>query len=97
MATQPIAGDKIVVAAVLVYSTRVCPYCRMAEALLTKKGVSFQKIKVDEDPARLTEMIKRSNRRTVPQIFIGDTHVGGYMDLLALERNGELDELLARP
>lgn len=81
-------------AAVLVYSTRVCPYCRMAEALLARKGIAFEKIMVDEDPQRRDEMVKRSGRRTVPQIFIGETHVGGCDDLMALEESGGLDPLL---
>jgi glutaredoxin 3 len=78
------------------YSTRVCPYCRMAEALLTRKGVTFEKIMVDEDPQRRDEMVHRSGRRTVPQIFIGQTHVGGYIEIAALESRGELDDLLAQ-
>ena len=79
------------------YSTRVCPYCRMAEALLTRKGITFEKIMVDEDPRRRDEMVHRSGRRTVPQIFIGQTHVGGYIEIAALDSRGELDELLAQP
>lgn len=79
------------------YSTRVCPYCRMAEALLTRKGAQVEKILVDEDPARREEMVKRTGRRTVPQIFIGTTHVGGYTDVAELDRRGELDPLLAQP
>ena len=85
------------VAAVLMYSTRVCPYCRMAEALLTRKGVPFEKVLVDDDPVRRTEMVQRTGRRTVPQIFIGTTHVGGYVEMAQLDRDGELDELLAQP
>ncbi len=83
-------------AVVLMYSTRVCPYCRLAEALLTRKGVAFEKILVDEDPLRRTEMVQRTGRRTVPQIFIGTTHVGGYLEMAQLDRNGELDELLTQ-
>jgi glutaredoxin 3 len=63
--------------------------------LLDHKGVSFNEISVDHDPTKRTEMMERSGRRTVPQIFIGEHHVGGCDDLFALERNGELDELLA--
>jgi glutaredoxin 3 len=85
------------VAAVLVYSTRICPYCRMAEAFLARKGVQFERILVDDDPRRRKEMIERSGRRTVPQIFIGDTHVGGYRELAELDHLGELDALLAKP
>lgn len=78
------------------YSTRVCPYCVMAEKLLQKKGVqNLQKILIDVDPARREEMMTRTGRRTVPQIYIGDRHIGGYDDLAALDRAGGLDPLLA--
>ncbi len=79
---------------ILVYSTRVCPYCMMAKRLLCSKGVSYEEVMVDRDDARRAEMMQRSGRRTVPQIFIGDRHVGGYDDLAALERAGQLDPLL---
>jgi glutaredoxin 3 len=84
------------VPAVLLYGTHDCPYCRMAERLLEKKGVQAEKILVDEDPARREEMVQRTGRTSVPQIFIGPTHVGGYTDLAALERDGKLDNLLRR-
>jgi glutaredoxin 3 len=84
------------VAKVLMYSTRVCPYCQMADKLLARKGVSADKIMVDEMPERREEMTRLTGRTTVPQIFIGETHVGGYTDLAALDRKGELDALLAR-
>jgi len=78
------------------YSTGTCPYCIMAERLLRSKGVTeIEKIRVDLDPARRTEMMQKSARRTVPQIYIGDTHVGGYDDLMQLDRNDELVKLLA--
>ncbi|MBL6749669.1 MAG: glutaredoxin 3 [Nevskia sp.] len=81
---------------VVVYSTRICPYCVMAKRLLSSKGVKFVDVAVDADAARRTEMLERSGgRRTVPQIFIGERHVGGYDDLAALERAGQLDPLLA--
>lgn len=81
---------------VVMYSTAVCPYCVQAERLLASKGVKdITKIRVDQDPARRDEMIARTGRRTVPQIFIGDTHVGGYDDLAALDRAGGLVPLLA--
>ena len=81
--------------AVVMYSTAVCPYCIRAEQLLLDKGVTgLDKIRVDLDPARREEMMKLSGRRTVPQIFIGDYHVGGCDDLFALERAGKLDPLL---
>jgi len=81
-------------AAVLMYSTGVCPYCVMAERLLVSKGVTIEKVRVDLEPARRTEMMERTGRRTVPQIYIGETHVGGYDDLAALDQAGKLDELL---
>jgi len=82
-------------ARVIMYSTGVCPYCQMAERLLRSKGVAdVDKIRVDLDPQRRVEMMERTGRRTVPQIYIGETHVGGYDDLAALDRAGELDELL---
>jgi glutaredoxin 3 len=79
---------------VLMYSTGVCPYCVMAERLLVAKGVQIEKVRVDLDPARRLEMMEKTGRRTVPQIYIGDTHVGGYDDLAALDRAGKLDPLL---
>ena len=82
-------------AAVKMYSTGACPYCQMAERLLTAKGVaSIETIRVDLEPARRREMMERTGRRTVPQIYIGDTHVGGYDDLADLDRAGKLIELL---
>lgn len=78
------------------YSTRVCPYCRMAEALLARKGIQPQRIMVDEDPAQRDAMVQRTRRRTVPQIYIGALHVGGYMELADLDHEGELDTLLAQ-
>ncbi|MBL8494217.1 MAG: glutaredoxin 3 [Rhodocyclaceae bacterium] len=78
------------------YSTGVCPYCVRAEQLLNRKGVtSIEKIRVDLDPARRVEMMEKTGRRTVPQIYIGDTHVGGFDDLAALDHAGSLDVLLA--
>ena len=78
----------------LMYTTAVCPYCQMAERLLVAKGVEIDKVRVDLDPARRAEMMEKTGRRTVPQIYIGETHVGGYDDLAALERAGKLDPLL---
>ena len=80
---------------VIMYCTAICPYCVRAERLLLQKQVSVQKIRVDLEPEQLETMMKRSGRRTVPQIFIGETHVGGCDDLYALEQRGELDTLLA--
>ena len=77
-----------------VYSTRMCGYCRAAERLLNSKGLSYDVIKVDEDPALYEHMKEISGRHTVPQIFIGEAHVGGCDDLFALERAGKLNTLL---
>lgn len=83
-------------AKVRMYTTAVCPYCQMAERLLRSKGVAeIDKIRVDADPAQLSTMMEKTGRRTVPQIYIGDRHVGGYDDLAALDRAGGLDPLLA--
>lgn len=77
------------------YATAACPYCRAAERLLAKKGVTgIETVRVDLDPARRAEMRSRSGRDTVPQIWIGGRHVGGYDDLYALEADGALDRLL---
>ncbi|MGE5617292.1 MAG: glutaredoxin 3 [Bacillota bacterium] len=85
-------------AKVLMYATGVCPFCVMAERLLRSKGVAdIEKVRVDVDPARRVEMMQRTGRRTVPQIYIGERHVGGYDDLAALDRAGGLDPLLAAP
>ena len=82
-------------AKVTMYSTGVCPFCQMAERLLKAKGVAeIDKVRVDLEPQRRVEMMEKTGRRTVPQIYIGETHVGGYDDLAALERAGRLDEML---
>jgi glutaredoxin 3 len=84
-------------ARILMYSTRVCPYCIRAEQLLAKKGIAadqIEKIRVDDHPEQRAEMMRITGRRTVPQIFIGDRHVGGFDDLAALDAAGELDPLL---
>lgn len=82
---------------VQMYSTRWCSYCVRAKALLERKQVAVDEIKVDEDPSQYSLMLQRSGgRRSVPQIFIGDRHIGGFTDLAALDRGGELDSLLAR-
>jgi glutaredoxin 3 len=83
-------------AKVQMYSTAVCPYCIQAERLLKAKGVAeIEKIRVDLQPEQRDAMIAKTGRRTVPQIFIGETHVGGFDDLSALDRAGGLDKLLA--
>ncbi len=80
---------------VVIYSTAICPYCIRAEQLLHKKGVTaIEKIRVDLAPQRRVEMMHRTGRRTVPQIFIGDHHVGGFDELAALDRAGRLDPML---
>ena len=77
------------------YGTGVCPFCQMAERLLRAKGVAvIDKIRVDLEPARRVEMMEKTGCRTVPQIYIGDTHVGGFDDLAALDHAGRLEELL---
>jgi glutaredoxin 3 len=81
-------------APVTVYTSDWCPYCRRAKDLLTQKNVVFSEINVDDEPGFREEMIARSSRRTVPQIFIGDTHVGGCDDLIELDRSGGLDRLI---
>ena len=79
---------------VTIYTKPTCPYCAAAKTLLRNKGVGFTEIDVSVQPELREEMIKRSSRRTVPQIFIGYTHVGGYDDLAALDAAGKLDALL---
>jgi glutaredoxin 3 len=79
---------------VTVYVSDWCPYCQRAKSLLNQKQVVINEINVEEDPKLREEMIARSDRRTVPQIFIGDKHVGGCDDLYALDRSGELDRLI---
>lgn len=80
---------------VTMYTTATCPYCDLAKRLLAGKGIQANEIKVDAAPDKLRTMIDLTGRRSVPQIFIGATHVGGYDDLSALARSGQLDKLLA--
>jgi glutaredoxin 3 len=80
---------------ITLYVTGWCPYCQRAKALLDSKHLVFNEIDVDEDPKLRQEMTARSGRRTVPQIFIGERHVGGCDDLYALESKGELDQLVS--
>ncbi|MFZ5724453.1 MAG: glutaredoxin 3 [Pseudomonadota bacterium] len=80
---------------ILVYTTPVCPYCVQAKMLLRRKGAAFREIDVARDPALRQEVMARSGRRTVPQIWIGEYHVGGFDELYALEREGRLDGLIA--
>jgi len=81
-------------AKVLMYATAACPFCQSAERLLVAKGAEIEKIRVDLEPARRAEMMQKSGRRTVPQIWIGSRHIGGCDDLYALDRQGGLDPLL---
>jgi len=81
---------------VIIYSSLFCPYCSMAKRLLDTKGVEYEEISVDWETAQREEMMQRANgRHTVPQIFIGERHVGGFDDLYALEKAGELEPLLS--
>ncbi len=79
---------------VVVYSTAMCPYCVRAKMLLQSKGVTIEEIRIDLDPQQMQVMMQKSNRRTVPQIFIDDLHVGGYDDIAELDAYGKLDPLL---
>ncbi len=79
---------------VVIYSTAVCPYCIRAKALLERKGIAYEEKMIDGDRAAMREMLERSKRKTVPQIFIDDFHVGGYDDMAAMDSAGELDPLL---
>ena len=80
--------------AALMYCTASCPFCRSAERLLLEKGAKLEKIRVDLDPVHRAEMMQKSGRHTVPQIWIGGRHVGGCDDLYALDAEGKLDPLL---
>ncbi len=83
--------------AVRMYTTQVCPYCIRAKALLKQRGVDLiDEVRIDLDPTQRDQMVALTGRRTVPQIFIGDTHVGGCDELMALDRRGGLAPLLAR-
>jgi glutaredoxin 3 len=79
---------------VVIYSTRFCPYCIAAKRLLQQKGVTYEDIAVDGKPERRHEMIAKSGRQTVPQIWLGELHIGGFDDLNFLDRSGKLDNLL---
>lgn len=80
---------------VTLYTTDTCPYCRSAKSLLASKNIAMQEINVQREPGKLEEMLNRSGRRSVPQIFIGDTHIGGFDDLAKLDRQGGLMSMLA--
>lgn len=80
---------------IIVYTARLCPYCTMAKKLLERKGADYTEIDVDSEPGLRQEIMQKTQRRTVPQIYIGDFHVGGFDDLNALDRANKLDALLA--
>lgn len=84
-------------APVVMYGTRFCPYCMAARLLLERRGIPYEDIRVDEEPPRRDEMRARGGGHTVPQIWFGSTHVGGFTDMLALDREGRLDALLKEP
>ena len=79
---------------VVIYSTRICPYCVRAKNFFTKKDIPYEDIMIDQNPEKIKIMMERSKRQSVPQIFIGDYHVGGCDELMQLERQGKLDEYL---
>lgn len=79
---------------IVMYTTGMCPYCVRAKMLLQSKGATWEELRIDHDRSLMSEMVERSQRRTVPQIFIGDYHVGGYDDLAELDAYGKLDPLL---
>ncbi|MBE0436564.1 MAG: glutaredoxin 3 [Methylomicrobium sp.] len=80
---------------IIIYTSTFCPYCTMAKRLLNKKGAVYNEINVDSEPGLRQEMMRKTKRRTVPQIYIGEIHVGGFDDLYALEQQSRLDPLLA--
>lgn len=81
-------------AQVTIYSKNYCPYCKSAKALLDRKGIAYEEIDVTCDESLQAEMMNRSQRRTVPQVFVGEQHIGGSDDLIALDRSGDLDRLI---
>jgi glutaredoxin 3 len=94
-AAEKTGDGKRVMAEVMMYATAMCPFCNFAERLLRAKGVAeIAKVRVDLEPARRVEMMSKTGRRTVPQIYIGEFHVGGYDDLVALDRAGKLEPML---
>jgi len=79
---------------IVIYTGRLCPYCTMAKSLLARKGATFTEIDVDSEPNLRQQLMEKTKRRTVPQIYIGDRHIGGFDDLQAMDMKKELDELL---
>ncbi|MBS7458697.1 glutaredoxin 3 [Coralloluteibacterium stylophorae] len=94
MCVRPPVSRRVSVSEVTIYTTAICPYCVAAKNFLKNKNVTWSEVRIDTDPARREEMLARARRTSVPQIFIGDTHVGGYDDLVALDRRGGLAPLL---
>ena len=86
---------EITPAAIKIYSTAICPYCVMAKNFLKSRGLGWTEVRIDTDPVEREAMVAKTRRTSVPQIFIGETHVGGYDDLMALHRAGKLEPLLA--
>ena len=80
--------------AITIYSTAICPYCVAAKNFLKSKGLGWTEVRIDTDPAERERMVAKTRRTSVPQIFVGDTHVGGYDDMMALHRAGKLESLL---
>ena len=79
---------------VIIYSTRICPYCIRAKNFFNKKNIDYTEIMIDQDPSLIKEMVERSGRQSVPQIFIDDYHVGGFDDLIEHDMEGKLEDLL---
>ena len=79
---------------VIIYSTRICPYCVRAKNFFEKKNIDYTEIMIDQDPSLITEMVEKSGRQSVPQIFIDDYHVGGFDDLIEHDMDGKLQDLL---
>lgn len=94
MDQSKLTGGEIIMSNVVMYTTQFCPYCVRAKQLLNAKDVTVEEIRVDLNPEERAKMMRLSGRRTVPQIWIGETHVGGFDELWALDRKGELDPLL---
>ena len=93
--TPEITPTPIVAAPITIYSTAICPYCVMAKNFLKSKGLGWTEVRIDTDPVEREKMMAKTRRTSVPQIFVGETHVGGYDDLMALHRAGKLEPLLA--
>lgn len=86
----------MLIATIIIYSSLTCPYCDHAKELLDQKGLAYKEVNVDQDPNYLREMVEKSGRRTVPQIFIDDKHIGGFDDLRRLNESGKLDALVKK-